>query len=126
MNANRKLVIFAALNGAMSVAVGAFGAHGVEAAQAELLKTGGQYQMVHAVMAAAIGFWPYAGRLGTLAGWLVSAGGLIFCTALAFVALAGLGVMGAVAPVGGSLMILGWLLLAGHALGRAGAASAQP
>ena len=116
MNANRNLVFFAALNGAMSVAVGAFAAHGVEPHQAALLQTGGHYQMVHAVLAAAIGFWPAAGRLGTVAGWLVSTGGLIFCTALAFVALAGLRFMGAVAPIGGTLMILGWLLLAGHAV----------
>lgn len=118
MSANRNLVIFAALNGAMSVAVGAFGAHGVSPDQAELLQTGGHYQMVHAVMAAAIGLVPTTGRLARVAGWLLSGGGLVFCIALALVALAGLRFMGAVAPVGGCMMILGWLLLAGYAVRR--------
>lgn len=116
MRANKNLIVFAALNGAMSVAVGAFGAHGVDPSQAELLRTGGQYQMVHAVLAVAIGFWPDSGRLGRIAGWLAATGGLVFCLALTVLALAGLRFMGAVAPIGGSLMILGWLLLAGHAV----------
>ncbi|MHC3127262.1 hypothetical protein OB03_08135 [Brevundimonas sp. GN22] len=118
MRANKNLIVFAALNGAMSVAIGAFGAHGVASSQAELLQTGGQYQMVHAVLAAAIGFWPDSGRAGRIAGWLAASGGLVFCSALTLLALAGLRFMGAVAPIGGSLMILGWLLLAGHAVRR--------
>ena len=118
MRANQSLIVFAALNGAMSVAVGAFAAHGVEAHQAALLTTGGHYQMVHAVLAAAIGFWSGAGRLGRIAGWVAASGGLVFCLALTLLALAGLRFMGAVAPIGGSLMILGWLMLAAHAVRR--------
>ena len=72
--------------------------------------------MVHAVLAAALAFWPDAGRNGTVAGWLVSVGGLIFCTTLMLVALAGMRFMGAVTPVGGTLMIIGWLVLAWRAL----------
>ena len=47
----------------------------------------------------------------SLAGWLASTGGLIFCLALAMIGLLSLPVMGAVAPVGGALMIAGWVLI---------------
>jgi uncharacterized membrane protein YgdD (TMEM256/DUF423 family) len=46
-----------------------------------------------------------------LAGWLAAAGGLVFCLALSAIGLLNLRMMGAVAPVGGLLMIAGWLLL---------------
>ncbi|OJU52173.1 MAG: hypothetical protein BGO02_04050, partial [Brevundimonas sp. 67-6] len=72
--------------------------------------TGGHYQMVHAVLAAALALFA-TNRLLSLAGWLASTGGLIFCLALAMIGLLSLPVMGAVAPVGGALMIAGWALL---------------
>ena len=46
-----------------------------------------------------------------LAGWLACAGGLIFCLALAMIGLLSLPAMGAVAPVGGVMMIAGWALI---------------
>src|SRR3546814_5182336 len=46
---------FAAISAAMAVAAGAFGAHGASGPQeAEWLRTGGVYQLVHAVAALAI------------------------------------------------------------------------
>lgn len=116
MRFNRPLLLFAALNGAMSVAVGAFGAHGVPPEAKALLTTGGQYQMVHALLAAVLAIWPVAGRTGHLAGWLSAVGGLIFCTTLLLVALAGMRFMGAITPVGGTLMIIGWLVVAWRAV----------
>ena len=111
MTVNRPLLVFAAANGALAVALGAFGAHGVGPDAKALLTTGAQYQMVHAVLAvgcAVLG----RGLSGVgLAGWLASIGGLVFSLALALIALAGLSFMGAVAPVGGTLMIAGWSLL---------------
>lgn len=116
MTFSRNLLLFAALNGAMSVAVGAFGAHGVPPEAKALLTTGGQYQMVHALMAAVLSIWPSAGRAGRVAGWLAATGGLIFCTTLLLIAMAGMRYMGAVTPVGGTLMIIGWLVLAWRAV----------
>lgn len=108
---NRNLAVFAAVNGAMAVAVGAFAAHGAGPAVKTLLTTGAHYQIVHAVLA-----FVCATRVGDrrfdLAGWLAAVGGLIFCLALSFIALLSMPVMGAVAPIGGLLMIAGWLLLA--------------
>lgn len=111
MTSNRKLLVFAGLNGAMAVALGAFAAHGAGPAVKTLLTTGGQYQMVHAVLAVALALWSRGGRLARLAGWLASVGGLIFCLALAMIGLLSLPIMGAVAPVGGVMMIAAWCLV---------------
>lgn len=53
MIVSRKLILFAALNGAMAVAVGAFAAHGAGPQIKTLLTTGAQYQLIHAVLAVA-------------------------------------------------------------------------
>ena len=98
MNATRNLAAFAALNGALAVLIGAFAAHGASPQVKTLLTTGAHYQMVHAVLV-------------LLAGWLAAVGGLVFCLALSAIALLSLPAMGAVAPIGGVLMIAAWLLL---------------
>ncbi|MCO8030428.1 DUF423 domain-containing protein [Brevundimonas diminuta] len=116
MSPDRNLLVFAGVNGAMAVALGAFAAHGAAPAVKTLLTTGGQYQMVHAVLAVALALWSGGGRLARLAGWLASAGGLIFCLALAMIGLLSLPVMGAVAPIGGVMMIAGWCLVVAAAL----------
>lgn len=116
MTSNRKLLVFAGLNGAMAVALGAFAAHGAAPAVKTLLTTGGQYQMVHAALAIALALWSGGGRLARLAGWLAAAGGLIFCLALAMIGLLSLPVMGAVAPIGGVMMIAAWCLVVAAAL----------
>ncbi|WP_286950483.1 MULTISPECIES: DUF423 domain-containing protein [Brevundimonas] len=110
MSPDRKLLAFAGFNGAMAVALGAFAAHGAAPAVKTLLTTGGHYQIVHAVLAAALALFG-TNRLLSLAGWLASTGGLIFCLALSMIGLLSLPVMGAVAPVGGALMIAGWVLI---------------
>lgn len=111
MNLDRNLAVFAALNGAMAVIVGAFAAHGAGPAVKALLATGAQYQMVHALLALACAVWPDRDRMIGLAGWLTASGGLIFCLALVGVGLLSLRMLGAVAPIGGVFMIAGWLLL---------------
>jgi uncharacterized membrane protein YgdD (TMEM256/DUF423 family) len=110
MSPDRKLLAFAGFNGAMAVALGAFAAHGAGPAVKTLLTTGGHYQMVHAALAAAVAL-SGPGRMLALAGWLASTGGLVFCLALAMIGLMSLPVMGAVAPIGGALMIAGWVLI---------------
>lgn len=111
MNATRNLAAFAALNGALAVLIGAVAAHGTGPQIKTLLTTGSHYQMVHAVLALVCAIWPGRDRLIVLAGWLSALGGLVFCLALSTVALPGLTAMGAIAPIGGMLMIASWLLL---------------
>lgn len=116
MRVTRSLAIFAALNGALAVAIGAFAAHGVGPQIKSLLTTGSHYQLVHAVLALVCAAWPDGSRLATIAGWLAAAGGLVFCLALSALALLSVTVMGAIAPIGGILMIAAWLLLIPAAL----------
>ncbi|MBA4806172.1 DUF423 domain-containing protein [Brevundimonas sp.] len=116
MTASRNLILFAALNGALAIALGAFAAHGAGPQVKTLLSTGAHYQLAHAVFALACALWTGGGGLARFAGWLAAAGGLVFSLALALVALLGLSVMGAVAPIGGLLMIAGWLCLGFAAL----------
>ena len=111
----------AALNGAMAVMAGAFGAHGAKDPLAkELLRTGAQHQMVHAV--AALACFALVARLARpadWAGWLFGAGGLLFGGSLYLLAFGAPRIVGVATPVGGVLMIGGWLsLLYGAAMLR--------
>lgn len=116
MTASRNLTLFAAFNGALAIGLGAFAAHGAGPQVKTLLSTGAHYQLAHAVFALACALWTGGGRLVRIAGWLGGGGGLIFSLAMALAALANLSVMGAVAPLGGLMMIAGWLCLAIAAL----------
>lgn len=101
------LVVLAALSGAIAVAAGAFGAHGAEGKAAEWLRTGGEYQLIHAVATLV------AARMGASGpGWCFVAGGAVFAGSLYLMALGLPRWLGAVTPVGGVLLIMGWLWLA--------------
>ena len=116
MTVSRSLAVFAALNGALAVALGAFAAHGAGPQVKTLLTTGAHYELAHALLALICAVWPGRNRLIVLAGWLAAVGGLVFALALSAIALLSLPVMGAVAPIGGLLMIAAWLLIALAAL----------
>lgn len=116
MIVSRNLILFAALNGALAIALGAFAAHGAGPQVKSLLTTGAQYQLVHAVFAFGCAQWVAGGGLARLAGWLGAVGGLIFCLSLALIAFLSIPAFGAVAPIGGLLMISGWVWLAIAAL----------
>jgi len=109
------LVRLAALSGALAVTAGAFGAHGASGRAAEWLKTGGEYELIHA--AATI----VAVQLGAeTAAALLLGGSVLFAATLYAMALGAPHWWGAITPLGGVAMILGWLLLAwrGTAKGR--------
>jgi uncharacterized membrane protein YgdD (TMEM256/DUF423 family) len=96
--------VFAAVSAAIAVAAGAFGAHGAAGHQeAEWLRTGGMYQLVHAVAALAI--------MGVARGpaIMLLVGAAIFAATLYAMALGAPRWLGAVTPIGGGLLIIGWL-----------------
>lgn len=101
------LMILAALSGAMAVAAGAFGAHGATGQAAEWLRTGGHYQLIHAV--AALVAWKLDARGPA---WCFVAGGAIFAGTLYLMALGLPRWLGAITPIGGAALIAGWLWLA--------------
>lgn len=101
------ILMLAALSGAMAVAAGAFGAHGASGPAVEWLKTGAHYQLVHALAALV------ALRLEARGpAWLFLAGGAIFAGTLYLMSVGLPRWLGAVTPIGGALLIAGWLWLA--------------
>ncbi len=111
MSARGPLALLAALSGAVAVIAGAYGAHGASGPAVEWLKTGSHYQMVHAVAALVA-----LGRpLGRLAGWCFVGGAAVFAGTLYAMALGAPHWFGAITPLGGVAMIVGWLALASGA-----------
>ncbi|MFA6114905.1 MAG: DUF423 domain-containing protein [Sphingomonas sp.] len=101
------IVLFAALSGALAVAAGAFGAHGASGPAVDWLKTGAQYQLLHAIGALAVLRLDAKGPAV-----LFLAGGAIFAGTLYLMALGLPRWLGAITPIGGVLLIAGWLWLA--------------
>ena len=101
------IMVAAALSAALAVGAGAFGAHGASGAAAEWLKTGAQYQLLHAVAALALLRLDAKGPA-----ILLLAGGAIFAGTLYLMALGLPKWLGAITPIGGLMLIAGWLWLA--------------
>lgn len=101
------IAMLAALSGAIAVAAGAFGAHGASGQAAEWLRTGGQYQLIHAV-AALIALRTDARGPAVL----FVAGGALFAGTLYLMAIGAPRWFGAITPIGGAALIAGWLWLA--------------
>lgn len=103
---------------ALSVLAGAFGAHGLrarlDARGLELWETSARYLMYGGLGLTLIGLvdthWPKPGF--TWAGWTLLLGALIFCDTVSWLALGGPRWAGAVTPIGGILMVVGFLLFA--------------
>lgn len=101
------IAILAALSGALAVGAGAFGAHGASGTAAEWLKTGGHYQLIHSVAALVALKMEARGPA-----WLFVVGAAIFAGTLYLMALGLPRWLGAVTPIGGAMLIAGWLWLA--------------
>ncbi|MDB5396200.1 MAG: hypothetical protein JWM91_3706 [Rhodospirillales bacterium] len=119
-------IAFAAVSGAISVIAGAFAAHGLNAetqgAEIGWLHTGSQYEALHALamlgVAALAGMGWLNARCAVAAQWLFLVGSVLFPAALYGLVFHGPRLLGAVAPIGGTAFILGWLILAAGALVR--------
>jgi uncharacterized membrane protein YgdD (TMEM256/DUF423 family) len=118
-------IIAGAVLGGLSVALGAFGAHGLESYlaahdQAANFETAVRYQMYHALALALVGLLAERAQSKVLAaaGWLFVTGAVLFCGSLYGISLAHIKYVGVVAPVGGALLIAGWIALAVGALRR--------
>ncbi|MFB6372937.1 MAG: DUF423 domain-containing protein [Bradymonadaceae bacterium] len=107
----------AAIFGALGVAAGAFGAHGLEtqlhADALEIWETAATYQMYHAL--ALLGTAWLAGETTStatsVAGWCYVAGILVFSGSLYLLALTDIKWLGAITPIGGVSLIAGWIAL---------------
>ena len=113
---NHTLVV-AGFLGATGVAAGAFGAHALEAlatpAKLDIWSTAAQYHLIHAVVVMvlalsanndgmSLGPWPVIGFAG---------GVVLFSFSLYAYVLTGIAMFAMVTPLGGTVLILSWLLL---------------
>lgn len=114
---DRVFFVLGALLGALGVAAGAFGAHALEQRLApdrmQLFELAARYQMLHALAllgaAWAVQRWPNG--LTSASGWLLLIGVTIFCGTIYALAFGAPRILGAVTPIGGLALIVGWLLL---------------
>ena len=105
----------------IAVGLGAFGAHGLRGILSPedlvTFETGVRYQMYHALallgVAWAVTQWETV--LLEWTGWLFVLGILVFSGSLYILVLTGQRWLGAVTPLGGLALILGWILLASAA-----------
>ncbi|MBB1087339.1 DUF423 domain-containing protein [Lysobacter sp. SG-8] len=100
---------------ALSVALAAYASHGVEMAARGNLQTAAVFAFGHGIALAALAPG-CTRRLGGAALVMIAAGVLLFSGSLALAHFAG--VPTRFAPLGGSLMILGWLGFAADAIRR--------
>ncbi len=115
----RFFIVVAALSGGLSVGIGAFAAHGLKnrlsPEMIEIVKTGAQYQMYHAVALLVIAFLlinkPAVSGLKA-SGWAFILGTLMFSGSLYALAMDGPRWLGPVTPLGGLCFLIGWSLLA--------------
>ncbi|HEY1306354.1 MAG TPA: DUF423 domain-containing protein [Vicinamibacterales bacterium] len=114
---DRTFLWVGALAGFVGVALGAFGAHGLRTRlSAEMLtvfETGVRYQMYHAlaILIVALAAARLDGWLIRSAGWLFTAGIVLFSGSLYALALSGVTALGAVTPLGGLAFLAGWAAL---------------
>ena len=110
---NRTCIRISAATGFFAVALGAFGAHGLKKilgqnGTAGIWETAVFYHFIHAVM-----LFVLAGRKPFIAGawWSFFAGIVIFSGSLYLLALTDLKWLGAITPIGGLGLLLGWAWL---------------
>lgn len=109
----------AALGGFLSVAFGAFAAHGIADPRAQaLLHTGSLYGFMHCLAVfASFAVVQAGGVRARIAPALFLPGVLLFSGSLYGLALGAPRIVGAITPIGGLLFLGGWLVLAWAAAG---------
>ena len=114
----KTFIIIGAINAFLAVALGAFGAHGLEGKISdkylEVWQTGVQYQMFHAAGLMIIGI---IGRnispssLLSTSGWFMLSGIILFSGSLYILSISGIRILGMITPIGGVAFLTSWVLL---------------
>lgn len=106
--------------GMIAVALGAFGAHGLEDKvspdQLEIFNTGARYHLVHSLLLVALGLSSMALPPRITASLVL--GIVIFSGSLYGIVLTGVSKLGMITPIGGTLLIIGWAQIGFWALFR--------
>jgi uncharacterized membrane protein YgdD (TMEM256/DUF423 family) len=111
METPRLLPALAAFNALLALTFGTFAAHGIKDPQArQWIMTGVMFQLPH--VAAVFGLIGWRNSRAIRSGaWAISLGSLIFAGNLYALALGAPRFIAAFAPIGGTLMMFGWLWL---------------
>ena len=114
----RTFIALGSLLGFLAVGLGAFATHALKNKLSPeyltIFETGVRYQMYHALALLAVA-WVYthfSHKLVFLSAWLFLSGSIIFSGSLYILALSGVKTWGAITPIGGVLLMLGWIFLA--------------
>lgn len=106
-----------AINAVVAIAAGAFGAHGLEgrldARRLGIFETAARYHVIGAFGMMIAALLAVAGlRLTATAGWILQAGVVVFSGSLYALALTDVRGLGAITPIGGVGLMLGFVLIA--------------
>ena|SRR5699024_5109018 len=113
----KTFLLLGAINGFLAVALGAFGAHGLEGKISEnALKTWEKavnYQMFHtmALFVTALLMMTIKSPQLTWAGWLFFIGIVLFSGSLYFYSTTGITALAMITPFGGITFLIGWVIL---------------
>ena len=116
---SRILIIVSGLLGFTAVALGAFGAHGLRSRleslpdgvkRLEWWNTAAHYHLTHALALAIVAWLAHRGAGGSasVAGWSFVSGVTLFSGSLYLMAVTGQTKLGAITPIGGLLLLVGW------------------
>lgn len=118
----RTWIAAGAFLGALTVGLGAFGAHALEQRvtpeELEIWKTAVHYQGLHALALIGFGLFAERAKASGLTGWAFTLGTLIFSGTLYAIVLGGPRWLGAITPIGGTALIVGWIALGVAAVRR--------
>lgn len=120
----KKFMVIASFMMALTIAIGAFGAHGLkpylDEYSTDIYEKAVSYQFYNTLGLFFISFVSYLLPLSTKiskAFYFILIGTLIFSFSLYILALTKIMWLGAITPIGGSLMIIGWVLC-GYAISK--------
>ncbi|SRR5690554_4209295 len=111
------LLLIGAINGFLAVALGAFGAHGLEGRLSEKMlatwEKAVQYQMFHtlAIVASALLFMKTNISMFQTAGWMFLIGIIIFSGSLYIYSTTSVKTFAMITPIGGVAFLIGWVIL---------------
>lgn len=111
MNDKKIWIIISAVSGFTTVALGAFGAHGlkstISAEMLEIFKTGIFYQFVHTIVLLILSVTKFI--KGKISSILFLLGIILFSFSLYLYSTSGIKIFAMITPVGGVCFLIGWL-----------------
>ena len=115
------VLVFGAVYGGLAVIMGAFGAHALKKVltveKLQSFETGVKYQMYHAIVLLVVGFFfSFSSKVEQWMGWCFVVGVFLFSVSIYLLSLSSvwevnLLFLWPVTPLGGLIIIIGWILL---------------